>query len=65
MSIIVRFRQGVGLDIEFNEDICHLVDMGGEDLVLFAYTGILINLPFIKIYIGDFVPFEEVERPND
>lgn len=62
--IIIKFRQGIGIDIEFNEDNCHLVDTGKENLDLVAYTGAIILLPFIKIYIGEFAEFEEVERPD-
>lgn len=52
--IIVKFRQGIGVDIEYNEDICHMVEDDKENTALLAYTGVLISLPFIKIYIGDF-----------
>lgn len=58
--LIIKFRQGIGLDIEYNEDICHLVEDGDEKSTgLYAYTGAIILLPFLKIYIGD---FEELGR---
>lgn len=51
--IIAEFRQGFGLDIEFNEDICHIADTDEVKDGLFAFIGIIILLPFIKIYIGE------------
>lgn len=54
MMILVRLRQGLGFDIEYNEDICHtLVDDEDKETVV-AYVGIIIKIPFITIYIGDF-----------
>lgn len=53
--ILIRLRQGIGFDIEYNDDICHRVDnpeAGKEEV--WAFAGIMILLPFIKIYIGDF-----------
>lgn len=50
---IIEPRQGIGLDIEFNEDICHIADTDDVKDGLFAFIGIIILLPFIKIYIGD------------
>lgn len=50
--LIIKFRQGIGLDIEYNEDICHLVEDGDEKSTgLYAYTGAIILLPFLKIYL--------------
>jgi hypothetical protein len=57
--IVIKLRQGIGLDIEFNEDICHIVEgekEGEDDFV--AYSGVIIKLPFISIYIGDFYDLE-------
>ena len=51
--IIIELRQGFGLDIEFNNDICHIASTDEIDDGLFAFIGIIILLPFIKIYIGD------------
>ena len=51
--IIAEFRQGFGLDIEFNQDICHIADTDDVTDGLFAFVGIIILLPFIKIYIGE------------
>lgn len=51
--LIIELRQGIGLDIEFNNDICHIADTDEIENGLFAFIGIIILLPFIKIYIGD------------
>lgn len=51
--IIIELRQGIGLDIEFNSDICHIASTDEIEDGLFAFIGIIILLPFIKIYIGD------------
>jgi hypothetical protein len=52
--IVVNVRQGIGLDIEYNDDICHIINDGDDTDKLFAYSGILIKLPFLSIYIGEF-----------
>ena len=51
--IIIELRQGFGLDIEFNQDICHIASTDEIENGLFAFIGIILLLPFIKIYIGD------------
>ena len=56
--IMFRFRQGIGFDIEYNEDICHIVT-NGEDENVVAFAGILIKIPFITAYIGDFYDLED------
>jgi hypothetical protein len=62
--IIVELRQGIGLDIEFNDTICHIVDNGGPQDKLFSYSGILIKLPFISIYIGEFDEIGSLTNSN-
>jgi len=52
--IVVELRQGIGIDIEFNDTICHIIDDGGPQDKLFSYSGILLKLPFLSIYIGEF-----------
>ena len=52
--IVVELRQGIGIDIEFNDTICHIIDDGGPQDKLFSYSGILLKLPFLSIYIGKF-----------
>jgi len=51
--VLIELRQGIGLDIEFNQDICHIADTDEIDNGLFAFIGIILLLPFIKIYIGE------------
>lgn len=52
--ILIRLRQGIGFDLEYNEDICHiLVDEDDKEFVV-AYVGIIIKIPFFTIYLGDF-----------
>ena len=58
--IVVELRQGIGLDIEFNDTICHIIDDGGANDKLFSYSGILLKLPFLSIYIGEFEEIGEL-----
>jgi hypothetical protein len=51
--MVINLRQGIGFDIEYNEDICHIADTDEVTDGLFAFIGIIILLPFIKIYIGE------------
>lgn len=51
--LLIELRQGIGLDIEFNQDICHIADTDEIENGLFTFVGIIILLPFVKIYIGD------------
>ena len=62
--IVVNLRQGIGLDIEYNEDICHIINDGDDTDKLFAYSGILIKLPFLSIYIGEFEEISELIKGN-
>lgn len=56
--ILLRFRHGIGLDIEYNEDICHILTDGKtEDVV--AFVGVIIKIPFITIYLGEFYDLED------
>ncbi len=59
--IVINFRQGIGVDIEYNEDICHLIDEGSDKVTLVGFSGIIILVPFIKIYIGTFDELGEAE----
>lgn len=57
--ITLNPRLGIGLDIEYNEDICHIVAFGDSDKEeVLAFMGIIIKLPFVSIYIGDFFDLE-------
>lgn len=59
--IVINLRQGIGFDIEYNEDICHVVETEDEKTKLLAYTGIIIILPFIKVYVGTFDELAELQ----
>jgi hypothetical protein len=63
--IIANFRQGLGFDIEYNEDICHIVDTGEEEYTLFGFTGVIIMLPFMKIYIGEMDELYDLPKGTD
>lgn len=61
--LIIKLRQGIGFDIEFNEDIYHIADDGDEKtMALIAYTGAIVTLPFLKIYIGNFEELGRIEH---
>lgn len=51
--IVINLRQGIGIDIEFNEDICHIAHTDETEYGLFSFSGVIVLLPFLKIYIGD------------
>ena len=65
--MVINLRQGFGFDIEYNEDICHIVDTGEKHDTLHAYHGIILLLPFLKIYIGEFNQLGELipDKKND
>lgn len=53
--ITINPRLGIGLDIEYNEDVCHIVEFDNSDKEeVVGFMGIIIKLPFVSIYIGDF-----------
>lgn len=56
--ITTNIRTGIGFDIEYNNDICHIVEFDGEDEEVVAFMGIIIKIPFFSIYIGDFFELE-------
>jgi hypothetical protein len=51
--ILFNLRQGIGFDIEYNEDIQHTLSDGETDVDT-EFVGIIIKIPFISIYIGTF-----------
>ena len=65
--LVINFRQGFGFDIEYNEDICHIVDTGEKYDTLHSYSGIILLLPFLKIYFGEFDQIGELipDKKND
>jgi len=53
--ITINPRLGIGLDIEYNDDVCHIVEFDNSDKEeVVGFMGIIIKLPFLSIYIGDF-----------
>jgi hypothetical protein len=53
--ITINLRTGIGLDIEYNEDVCHIVEFDNSDKEeVVGFMGIIIKIPFVSIYIGDF-----------
>lgn len=63
MFIKISLRTGIGFDIEYNEDICHIAskDDNDDDVGLYAYEGIIIGLPFVKLYIGQMMFIGEMQ----
>lgn len=57
--ITINTRFGLGLDIEHNENIIHLVGESEEDAEPAAFAGLIIKVPFLSIYIGDFYELEK------
>ncbi len=58
MRFIARPRIGLGFDIEFDDTVCHVVEDEGK-VQMAAYEGIIIKLPFLSIYIGEFREFDK------
>ena len=65
--LVINLRHGFGFDIEYKEDICHIVDTGDRHDTLHAFSGIILMLPFLKIYLGEFDQIGELvpEKKND
>ncbi len=51
--LLFNLRQGIGFDIEYNEDIQHTLSDGETDVDC-EFMGVIIKIPFVSIYIGDF-----------
>jgi len=58
MQLTIVPRLGIGLDIEYNDTIIHIVGDDEEEKFLAAYEGLIIKLPFLSIYYGEFGKFE-------
>lgn len=63
MKVVLNFRNGFGFDIEYNEDIIHVISVedenGEEEKTLGGFVGIIVRLPLLAIYIGDFHEIDE------
>jgi len=61
--IHIDLRQGIGLDIEYNQNICYMAETGDGRDVMLTFEGVIILLPFVKLHIGDFTEiFEMVQK---
>lgn len=58
---IFRPRQGIGLDIEYNEDIVHRVVYADDTEEYLGFVGIIIKLPLCQIYLGDMFDMKDHE----
>jgi hypothetical protein len=57
--IMMRFREGIGFDIEYTQEIVHKVVFSDDSEAFYAFNGIIIKLPLCHIYIGDMFELEE------
>jgi hypothetical protein len=64
MIFMACFRQGIGFDIEYNEDICHVFETPKGDK-MYSFAGVIIMLPFFKLYIGELVKIGTVIESSD
>lgn len=64
MEILIRFRLGIGFDIEHNEEICYRADAidqkGRQEEVLLCFMGVIVKVPFLTIHIGEFADRREL-----
>lgn len=58
---LFRPRQGIGLDIEYNEDVIHRVVYGDDTEEYLGFVGIIIKLPLCQIYLGDMFEMKDDE----
>lgn len=58
MTFVMEIRHGIGIDIEANDVVCYAVHDEDENIHLVQFDGIIINLPLLKIHIGNFYPIE-------
>lgn len=59
MQLTLVPRLGIGFDIEHNDTIIHIVGDDEEEKFLAAYEGVIIKLPFLSIYYGEFGKFDK------
>ena len=52
------FRQGVGIDIEYIEEICYIAVQENGHEVMLGFNGMILKLPFIQIEWGDVFELE-------
>lgn len=59
--ILIGLRQGIGFDIEFNDEICYMAETEDDRDVLITFEGAILLLPFIKIHFGNFTEVLELK----
>ena len=68
MQITAKTRLGFGFDFQYEEEICYRIGVvyedGTEDEDLIGFIGNIIRLPFIEIFIGDFISYSVQEEDN-
>lgn len=64
MEILIRGRLGIGFDIEHNEEICYRASSfdqkGREEEILLCFVGLIVKIPFLTIFIGEFMDRREM-----
>ena len=57
---MIRFalRQGIGFDIEYNDEICYVAIEDEERELMLGFNGIILKIPFVQIEIGDMFEME-------
>jgi hypothetical protein len=58
MEFFIVPRLGIGFDIEHNDTICHVVG-DDEEKFIGAYEGLIVKLPFVALYWGEFSKFDD------
>ena len=56
--IRLSLRQGIGFDIEYNEEICYVAIEDDERELMLGFNGVIIKIPFVQIEIGDMFEME-------
>ena len=58
MIVTFEWRTGIGIDIEANNLVCYVIEGDDDKEHVVQFDGTIINLPFIKIHIGDYWELE-------
>ena len=56
--IVINTRFGIGFDIEHNENICHVVE-DSEGRFVAGFQGLIVKVPFLSLYWGEFEELDE------
>ena len=52
-------RLGFGFDIEHNDTNIHIIGEDEDEKFLGAYEGLIVKIPFLSIYWGEFEKFDK------